>query len=183
MDFYFINKINSRAGAIKKGKLSQLCILDKQEIGRIYRGKVQFFAKNLDACFVDIGLKFNGLLKIKDCIGSVAVGDNVIVEVKRSAQGTKGPLLSMKYSLSGRNLVYLPFESGVFPGGPRSRRGHLPRRHGPIPGARAARRRHRPAHGAHHGAHRRVRGGPAHPHALLRRRRRHHPSVDRKSVV
>lgn len=114
MDFYFIDKISSRAGAIEKERLSQLCILDKQEIGRIYRGKVQSFAKNLDACFVDIGLKSNGLLKIKDCIGSVAVGDNVIVEVKRSAQGTKGPLLSMKYSLSGKNLVYLPFESGVF---------------------------------------------------------------------
>jgi len=99
----------------------------ESRVGDIYVGRVEAVIHNLQAAFVDIGLARSGFLalpearsvrtssdKRDDAIGNyVKEGDAVVVQVLRDAEEDKGPKVTVKASLSGRDLVYTPGQTGV----------------------------------------------------------------------
>lgn len=77
-------------------------------VGNIYLGVVTATVPSLEAAFVDIGTGAHGILRPKDGLSSVKVGDRILVRVTKDAYGTKGPKLRSDLSLTGRYLVLLP---------------------------------------------------------------------------
>lgn len=98
-------------------------------VGDIYLGRVEAVIHNLQAAFVDIGEDRAGFLALpetrpqmhsgqagesEDEIGDyLAEGDRVLVQVMRDAEADKGAKLTARISLSGRDLVYAPGDSGI----------------------------------------------------------------------
>ncbi len=100
-------------------------------IGNIYLGRVQKIMYGLDSAFVDIGVKKNAFLFVKE-VGSpfdyyegtneivkgkikqiLKPGQMLIVQVTRVPMGTKGARLTSLISLAGRYLVMMPYGDGV----------------------------------------------------------------------
>jgi ribonuclease G len=94
-------------------------------VGDIYLGRVEAVINNLQAAFVDIGEERAGFLALPEVrpkpVGEgedqisdyLAEGDKVLVQVTRDAEEDKGPKLTTRISLTGRDLVFQPFDSGV----------------------------------------------------------------------
>ncbi|TVM01865.1 MAG: ribonuclease E [Candidatus Kuenenia stuttgartiensis] len=103
----------------------------EQIAGNIYKGRVVNIEPNLEAAFVDIGLKKNGFLHASDVLvpsegknqGEEAdpppvrhhrirdvlqQGKEILVQVTKESLGTKGPSLTTYISLPGRYLVLMP---------------------------------------------------------------------------
>ncbi len=99
----------------------------ESRVGDIYLGRVEGVIHNLQAAFIDIGLARSGFLALPearpvrtspderdDAIGNyVKEGDAVVVQVLRDAEEDKGPKITVRASLSGRDLVYTPGQTGV----------------------------------------------------------------------
>lgn len=88
-------------------------------VGNIYKGRVENVLNGMQAAFVRFGKEKNGYLyagdmlvegqpAAKDVRLNVNVGDEVMVQVTKSAMGTKGARLSMNLSFVGKNIIYLP---------------------------------------------------------------------------
>ncbi len=86
-------------------------------VGNIYKGRVQNVLPGMQAAFVDIGQKKNAFLYLGDGAGpekhiegqeKVHIGQAVIVQVVKDAVGTKGPRVTTRLSLPGRNVVLMP---------------------------------------------------------------------------
>ncbi len=88
-------------------------------VGNIYKGRVQNVLPGMQAAFVDIGQKKNAFLYLgggthhrqeENAEGQekVHVGQAVIVQVVKDAVGTKGPRVTTRLSLPGRNVVLMP---------------------------------------------------------------------------
>ena len=87
-------------------------------VGNIYKGRVQNVLPGMQAAFVDIGQKKNAFLYLGGSSGGqerrldaaehVHIGQNVIVQVVKDAVGTKGPRVTTRLSLPGRNVVLMP---------------------------------------------------------------------------
>ena len=86
-------------------------------VGNIYKGKVQNVLPGMQAAFVDVGQKKNAFLYLGDGAGQeqhsdgqqkVHIGQSVIVQVVKDAAGTKGPRVTTRLSLPGRNVVLMP---------------------------------------------------------------------------
>ena len=76
---------------------------------------------NLQAAFVDIGAEKNGYYyygnarAVSDAEKNSArpkVGDTLLLQVEKDAVGTKGAVLTGKFSFPGKFLVLLPEEGG-----------------------------------------------------------------------
>jgi ribonuclease E len=79
--------------------------------GNIYRGVVKKVDAPIQAAFVRFGGGRDGFLPLRDAgSGNTApkVGDAVLVQVVKDEVGDKGAALTMKLSLSGRYLVFIP---------------------------------------------------------------------------
>ncbi|MFS0787364.1 Rne/Rng family ribonuclease [Shouchella sp. 1P09AA] len=93
-------------------------------IGSVYKAKVEKVMPNMQAAFIDIGSDKNGFLhrdelyafqkdqrEGKDVL-SIAqylkAGTELIVQVTKESDGTKGPRLTEIISLPGHGIVYLP---------------------------------------------------------------------------
>ena len=76
--------------------------------GNIYAGRVQNVLSGMNAAFVDIGIKKNGFLSADDFAGELRPGQMVIVQAAKEPGGSKGPRLTGKITLPGRNVVLLP---------------------------------------------------------------------------
>lgn len=97
----------------------------ESRVGDIYIGRVEAVIHNLQAAFIDIGEDRAGFLALpearprpageaEDEIGDyLAEGDGVVVQVMRDAEADKGPKLTTRISLTGRDLVFQPQESGI----------------------------------------------------------------------
>ncbi len=90
--------------------------------GDIFKGKVLNVLPGLQAAFVNIGAERPGYLYIDDVVREsgerriknvLQEGQEIIVQVIREGENDKGPKLSMKISIPGRYLVYLPYENDV----------------------------------------------------------------------
>lgn len=85
--------------------------------GSIYKGKVANLVSSLEAAFVDIGLDKNAFLFIKDVANwrpgkkierLLKRGQEILVQIKREPARDKGARVTMRLSLPGRSVVYLP---------------------------------------------------------------------------
>lgn len=88
-------------------------------VGNIIKGKIGSIRKELEAVFVDIGESGVGFLPLKDLYSTIKKkknikkGEEIIVQVKKEAYGTKGPRLTSFISIPGRYLVLLPFRKSI----------------------------------------------------------------------
>ena len=85
---------------------------DIQNTGNIYKGKVVRLLPSTNAVFVDIGDDREAFLPIKDA-NEYKLGQPLLVQVKRSAIGTKGAKLSEKIALAGKYLVLTPTVNSI----------------------------------------------------------------------
>ena len=83
----------------KNRLIRYLNISDDEQVGRIYRGKVERVTSA--GSFVDIGRNLNGFLSDV----TKKPGDFVTVQVARDEVGNKGCLLTEKLSLQGKFVV------------------------------------------------------------------------------
>ncbi len=72
----------------------------------IFRGRVKRLAKGMDGVFVDIGTGKDAFLPLKG--ESYKVGDSLIVQMVREAEGEKGAKLTTNIKLVGKYMVYFP---------------------------------------------------------------------------
>ncbi|MDO5301033.1 MAG: ribonuclease E/G [Tissierellia bacterium] len=115
-DFAFIDgEAPYLSGLIQDGKLMDINLFGKQStVGNIYRGRVDRVMKQLDCSFVRFQNGENGYLPKKYYRGQpFKQGDVILVELKKAAMGTKNPVLTMDYSLSGEYLILLPKSRGI----------------------------------------------------------------------
>jgi ribonuclease G len=97
--------------------------LDKQRAGSIYMGKITNVLPGMQAAFVDVGLTKNAFLyiddllpvhldkqpKVKPSITELAeIGQILMVQVSKEAEGTKGARVTTHFSIPGRWVVYMP---------------------------------------------------------------------------
>lgn len=107
---------------VEDGKICQIQAEDSDAsplLGNIYVGKVRNIVKNINAAFVEFKEGQMGYLPLNDKEkpmhtdgvkyqdGRVLIGDEIIVQVKREAVGTKPPTLTGAVEISGRYIVLL----------------------------------------------------------------------------
>nr|WP_236838755.1 Rne/Rng family ribonuclease [Caldalkalibacillus salinus] len=98
----------------------------KEQVGHIYKGKVENVLPGMEACFVDIGTEKNAFLHVNEAYPIndinrfteerlppiqqlVTQGEEVLVQIQKEATGTKGPKVTTNLNFPGRYLVYMPF--------------------------------------------------------------------------
>jgi ribonuclease G len=101
-------------------------------VGNIYKGVVDNVLPGMEAAFVDIGLARNGFLHVDEIVlpggeqaprrgrgggrridELIKPGQEVLVQVVKDPLKTKGARLSMRLSIAGRYLVFMPDGEGV----------------------------------------------------------------------
>ena len=111
-----------RVGLLEDGRLVEVDVAGDTdgERGRICLGRVSRVERDLDGAFVDCGSGVHGFLGARDArtlsdaprrasIGDqVSEGQAVLAQVRRAAQGDKGPRLSADIALPGIFLVHRP---------------------------------------------------------------------------
>ncbi|MDK2821017.1 MAG: ribonuclease [Clostridia bacterium] len=100
-------------------------------VGNIYKGRVANVLPGMQAAFVDIGLEKNAFLFIDDTTGIESVtgeqvnharrrisevvheGQEIIVQVVKEPQGSKGARVTTQITLPGRYLVLMPMANYI----------------------------------------------------------------------
>ena len=132
-------KLETRVAVAENGLMEEFLVEQttrERLVGSVFKGKVQNLEHELQAAFVDIGLKKNAFLHYWDMLpdddavldededaGRSAkrrkisseeiakrfpVGAEVVVQVTKGPIGTKGPRVTANLSLPGRYLVMMP---------------------------------------------------------------------------
>ncbi len=71
----------------------------------VYKGRIKDILWNTNTIFVDYGAEKTGYLQLKEMTDEYRVGDDILVQIKKDAYGTKGAKLTNSLSLAGRNVV------------------------------------------------------------------------------
>ena len=120
--------METRAAVMEDERLVEFYVekhMDDQLAGNIYVGKVANVLPGMQAAFVDIGADKNAFLYIDDAVTPkhyeehdkdwkpriqelLQEGQQILVQVKKEAFGSKGPRVTTHISLPGRYLVYMP---------------------------------------------------------------------------
>jgi ribonuclease G len=133
--------LETRVAVLEDGKLEEFQVehpTEERIVGSIYKGRIQNLEHELQAAFVDIGLKKNAFLHYWDMMpddqsrleveegvrrrkGSrrkrytdeqiskrFPAGSEIVVQVTKGPIGTKGPRVTAALSLPGRYLVLVP---------------------------------------------------------------------------
>lgn len=94
-----------------------------EEIGNIYKGRVQNVVGGMQAAFVDCGMERNCYLPLNERAAIIASydggetvlqqsslkeGDEVLVQIVKPARGNKGAKVTRDLSFVGKTLIYLP---------------------------------------------------------------------------
>ena len=111
----------TRMVMVEGGRLTEMEVerpVHSHLVGNIYKGRVQNILPGMQAAFVDIGQKKNAFLYLGDGNSfdgrrskggeKISVGQSVMVQVVKDAGGTKGPRVTTRISLPGRNIVLMP---------------------------------------------------------------------------
>lgn len=111
----------TRIALAEDGALKELYYESKREeslVGNIYAGRVVNVMPNLQAAFVDIGVGKNGYYYYGNARAvsdegknRPKAGDTLILQVEKDAVGSKGAVLTEKFSFPGKFLVLLPKEA------------------------------------------------------------------------
>lgn len=133
--------LETRVAVIESGRLEEFEIEHPTEarlVGSIFKGKIQNLEHDLQAAFVDIGMKKNAFLHYWDMVPDddarlemeesgqrnrggrnrrysnheiekrFAPGKEIVVQVTKGPIGTKGPRITANLSIPGRYLVLMP---------------------------------------------------------------------------
>ena len=130
MNYIFIDSSEKmdKIGVIEDGNLIEFHIEEKDDkklLGDIYRGRVVNVLKGMSSAFVDIGGEKNAYLHVKDAIPKellnvkkiytinevLKVGEEIIVQVRKEAAGTKGEKVSTHIEIPGRYIVLTPYSN------------------------------------------------------------------------
>ena len=126
----YINRApgETRIAIIENERLSDYIISrDGKEslVGNIYQGRVTAVLDGLQAAFVEIGEERAGFLSVADLrptgdqqrddriANYIAEGDAILVQVLRDPEEDKGAKLTGRVSLTGRDMVFAPGQSGI----------------------------------------------------------------------
>lgn len=117
-----------RAAVLENGRLIDVEFADRGEVSvvdQVFLGRVRTIDPEMNAAFVDCGLAQDGLLDSRDArflsgrragtpiARQLHEGQAIVVQVRRDAQGGKGPRLTTDVTLVGRYLVYHPRRQAV----------------------------------------------------------------------
>ena len=111
-----------RAALVEDGTVTELAFeraADASIVGNIYLGRIERMMPGTSAAFVNIGLVRAGFLALGDrrqrsgSAGVLHEGAAVVVMAVKDPAGRKGPELSLRVSLPGRHLVYLPRDGRI----------------------------------------------------------------------
>jgi ribonuclease G len=103
-----------RIGLVEEGHLVELFIErieEKSLVGNIYQGRVVNVLKGIRSAFLDIGLEKNAFLPLGDLPPNereIKKGDRLLVQIVKEPIGEKGAKATVKISLPGRYLVFMP---------------------------------------------------------------------------
>jgi ribonuclease G len=131
--------LETRVAIMESGRLEEFQVEHPTEsriVGSIYKGRIQNLEHDLQAAFVDVGLKKNAFLHYWDMYPDDDMrleneagrrggarkkrfsnddvekrfppGTEIVVQVTKGAIGTKGPRVTASLSLPGRYLVLMP---------------------------------------------------------------------------
>jgi ribonuclease G len=133
--------LETRVAVVENGSLEEFQVehpTQERIVGSVYKGKIQNLEHDLQAAFVDIGLKKNAFLHYWDMIpddesrlefedegrrgrqskrkrfsnGEIEKrfprGSEIVVQVTKGPIGTKGPRVTATLSIPGRYLVLMP---------------------------------------------------------------------------
>lgn len=116
----------SRVALLENGRLAEYYLEgpeEKERAGNIFKGRVVNVLPGMDAAFVDIGQGRNAFLYRDDLLSPhcegiegrkpgidqlVRVGQELLVQIKKEAQGSKGARVTTRFTIPGRALVYMP---------------------------------------------------------------------------
>ena len=132
-------KLETRVVVVENGVMEEFLVEQttrERLVGSVYKGKIQNLEHDLQAAFVDIGLKKNAFLHYWDMLPDddaaldededanrsarrrkisndeiarrFPVGADVVVQVTKGPIGTKGPRVTANLSIPGRYLVMMP---------------------------------------------------------------------------
>jgi len=116
-----------RIAVLEDGKLVEIYFdrnLDGEAaFGSIYKGKVSNVLPGMEAAFVNIGQEKNAFIHASDIDHSkngpkkiqklVHPGQEILVQIKKEAVGTKGAKVTAALSIPGNYLVLLPTDRGI----------------------------------------------------------------------
>lgn len=111
-----------RIAIIEDGQLQDIFIerpTDSEEVGQIYKGRIEKVIPGLQAAFVELGLAKNGFLQRDQLVdwkqdenlsisNIIHQGEYKLVQVKKVGTDTKGPTLTDNIEITGHYVVYLP---------------------------------------------------------------------------
>lgn len=101
---------------VEDGHLCEYWKQDESEaFGQIIKGRVERIVPGMKAAFLNIGQEKNGFLPLDEGGGPLPLqcGQEILVQIKKAAQGTKGAFLSRDVSLAGQYVLYLPLTDRV----------------------------------------------------------------------
>lgn len=132
MDYIFIESTNeaSKVGIVEDNRLVEYYTQEKSReklVGNIYRARIETVLQGMEAAFVDIGEGKNAYLYVRDALNKkqiyskkeykisevVKSGQEIIVQVIKEAQESKGPKVTARISIPGRYLVLTPFSNKI----------------------------------------------------------------------
>lgn len=118
----------TRIAILEGGKLSDLVIARmgrESLVGNIYLGRVTAVLDGLQAAFIEIGEERAGFLSVADLrphadqqrddriANYISEGDSLLVQVLRDPEEDKGAKLTGRVTLTGRDMIFAPGQSGV----------------------------------------------------------------------
>lgn len=135
-----VEKLETRVAVVENGKIEEFQVehpTEERLVGCIFKGRIQNLEHDLQAAFVDIGLKKNAFLHYWDMLPDddgrlddedddrrrsnrrrrisneeiarrFPPGSEIIVQITKDSISTKGPRVSANLSLPGRYLVMMP---------------------------------------------------------------------------
>ena len=132
MNYIFIDSVDgvSKVGIVEENRLVEYYTQEENKeklVGNIYRARIETVLQGMEAAFVDIGEGKNAYLYVKDALNReqtyskekyainevVKGGQEIIVQVIKESQATKGPKVTARISIPGRYLVLTPFSSKI----------------------------------------------------------------------
>ena len=134
-----VEELETRVAVLENGRLEEFMVEhdeDERLVGSVFKGRIQNLENDLQAAFVDIGLKKNAFLHYWDMTPDVdafmddepksgkpnhqsrlsdeeiakryPIGSEIIVQVTKGPISTKGPRVTANLSIPGRYLVMMP---------------------------------------------------------------------------
>lgn len=115
MDYRFIYKDEfiHACGEIKNSRLINLYNLQNITLGNIYRARVEKYIKSMDSHILNLAPSFNAILKKSKREENISVGNDLLVQVIKEANGNK--LAEVSQKLSEEDSINLIREKNLLP--------------------------------------------------------------------